>query len=89
MLRKAAHHWIPPFPLPPEVLLFERAAEARHSFFYLERKDVWYVHPETKPQVFLEVLENLQAQVPRGGFPEAQRGLSGILFAVWNDRQHK
>lgn len=87
--RKAAHHWIPPYPLPPEVLMFERAAEREYGFFYLDRKDVWYVHPETKPREFLGVLDNLLVRVPRGEFPAEQRGLSGILFAVWNDRQHK
>jgi hypothetical protein len=29
------------------------------------------------------VLDGLVARVPRGEFPEAQRGLSGILFGEW------
>ncbi len=83
VFRKAAHHWVPPYPLPPEVLLFERAAAARCGFFYLDRKDVWYVHPETKPKEFLGVLDDLSARVPMGEFPENQRGLSGIVFGEW------
>ena len=83
LFRKAAHHWIPPYPLPPEVLFFERIANTAASTFYLDRDDVWYVHPETKPQAFLEVLDNLLARVPRGEFPEAQRGLTGIQFGEW------
>ncbi|MFM8789987.1 MAG: hypothetical protein ACKOEI_09085 [Chthoniobacterales bacterium] len=83
VLRKAAHHWIPPYPLPPEVLLFERAAAAGRGFFYLDRKDAWYVHPETKPKEFFGVLDDLLARVPVGGFPESQRGLSGIVVGEW------
>ncbi len=86
MFRKAAHHWIPSYPWPPEVLLFERAAAAGKIFLYLDRKDVWYVHPETKLGAFLDVLDGLVARVPRGEFPEAQRGLSGILFGEWRQR---
>jgi hypothetical protein len=82
--RKIAHHGIPPYPLPPEVLLFERAAAAGKNFLYLDRKDVWYVHPETKPGAFLDVLDGLVARVPCGDFPEEQRGLSGIVFDEWN-----
>jgi hypothetical protein len=84
VFRKAAHQWIPPYPLPPEVLLFERTAAARHDFFYLDRKDVWYVHPETKPGEFLVVLDSLLSCVPTGDFPEPQRGLTGIRFEDWN-----
>jgi hypothetical protein len=83
VFRKAAHHWIPPHPLPPEVLLFERAAAASRGFFYLDRKDVWYLHPETKPNEFLGVLDLLLDEVPRGYCPHAQHGLSGILFDEW------
>ena len=84
VFRKAAHQWIPPYPLPPEVLLFERTAAARHDFFYLDRKDVWYVHPETKPKQFLVVLDSLLSSVPLGDFPETQRGLTGIRFEEWS-----
>lgn len=84
VFRKAAHHWIPSYPLPPEVLLFESAAGAGCDFFYLDRKDVWYVHPETKPKEFFGVLDNLLSSVPLGDFPETQRGLTGIRFEEWN-----
>ena len=82
--RKGAHHWIRPYPLPPEVLLFESAAGAARDFFYLDRKDVWYVHPETKPREFLVVLDSLLSCVPMGDFPEGQRGLTGISFEEWS-----
>lgn len=83
VFRKAAHHWIPSYPLPPEVLLFECAARAGRAFFYLDRKDVWYVHPETKPNEFLGVLNDLLERVPRADVPHAQRGLTGVLFSEW------
>ena len=87
--RKAAHHWIPSYPLPPEVLLFESAAGAGCDFFYLDRKDVWYVHPETKPREFLEVLDDLLARVTQGYFPREQHGLTGILFEQWSAKNIK
>lgn len=85
MFRKAAHHWIPPYSLPPEVLFCEQLARTDTSAVYLDRDDVWYVHPETKPQAFIEMLDNLLASVMRGEFPEAQRGLTGIQFGDWRD----
>jgi hypothetical protein len=87
IFRKAAHHWIPPYPLPPEVLFFEKIAGTSAGTFYLDRDDVWYVHPETKPEAFLDVLDNLLARVPRGEFPEAQRGLTGIQFGEWRKEE--
>jgi hypothetical protein len=83
LFRKIAHHGVPPYPLPPEVLFFERIAGTDAMTFYMDREDVWYLHPETKPQAFLEALENLLSRVPRGDFPEVQRGLSGIRFGEW------
>jgi len=83
LCRKIAAHVLPPYPLPPEVLVFEHCAARDKRFFYFDRKDVWYVHPETKPQAFLEVVDDLLARVPRGEFPEAQRGLTGIQFEEW------
>ncbi len=81
--RKIAAHVIPPYPLPPEVLVFEHCAAEAKRFFYFDRDDVWYVHPETKPAAFLDVLDNLLVRVPCGDFPEAQRGLTGIQFESW------
>lgn len=83
IFRKIAHHSIPPFPLPPEVLIHEANQQRGMKVLYLNREDLWFVHPETKPKEFLEVLEPLLARVPRGECPEGQRGLAGIQFGMW------
>lgn len=83
MFRKIAHHKIPPFPVPPEVLVHEANQAKGMKVFYLNREDLWFVHPETKPKEFLEVLEPLLTKVARGECPEGQRGLAGIQFGMW------
>jgi hypothetical protein len=83
IFRKMAHHWIPPFPLPPEVLVHEENQKEGMKVLYLNREDLWFVHPETKPKEFLEVLENLLKKVPKGECPGGQRGLAGIQFGLW------
>lgn len=83
IFRKIAHHHIPPFPLPPEVLIHEANQQRGMKVLYLNREDLWFIHPETKPKGFFEVLEPLLARVPRGECPEGQRGLAGIQFGMW------
>ena len=75
---------IPPFPLPPEVLLHEHAQAAGFGCLYLHDPRAWFIHPDTKPDVFLRLLPDLLAVAAgRGEYPPAQRGVSGVQFAAW------
>ena len=81
--RWLARHFIPPFPLPPEVLLHEHAGRRGMHCLYLGTEQAWYVHPDSKPPAFLQMLPRLQEAVRRGACPPAQFGRSGIDFAAW------
>jgi hypothetical protein len=75
---------IPPFPLPPEVLLHEHAQAHGFGCVYLDDPRAWFVHPDTKPETFLRLLPRLLTSVAeRGEYPAQQRGLSGVQFGAW------
>ena len=75
---------VPPFPLPPEVLLHEHAQRRGFSCLYLATPEAWFIHPDTKPERFLRLLPKLLQHVTvRGTYPPAQRGLSSVQFAAW------
>jgi hypothetical protein len=77
---------VPAFPLPPEVLLHERAQSDGFACLYLDDPRAWFIHPDTKPDRFLKLLPRLLASVcERGECPPAQRGLSGVQFAAWEE----
>lgn len=75
---------IPPFPLPPEVLLHEHAQARGYGCLYLDDPRAWFIHPDTKPEIFLRLLPRLlETAGRRGECPAAQRGVSGVQFAAW------
>jgi hypothetical protein len=75
---------LPPFPLPPEVLLHEHAQQDGFACLYLDDPRAWFIHPDTKPEIFLRVLPKLLAAAgQRGECPPAQRGVSGVQFTAW------
>jgi hypothetical protein len=75
---------IPAFPLPPEVLLHEHAQARGFECLYLDDPRAWFIHPDTKPEIFLRLLPRLlSAATQRGEVPPAQRGVSGVQFAAW------
>ncbi len=77
---------IPPFPLPPEVLLHEHAQARGFGCLYLGDPRAWFIHPDTKPAAFLRLLPRLLAAAgQRGSCPDAQRGVSGVQFAAWEN----
>lgn len=75
---------VPPFPLPPEVLLHERALSKGMGSLYLGDVRAWYIHPDTKPPGFPSLLPGLLSSVGEGRCPDSQRGLSGIRFDAWD-----
>lgn len=75
---------IPPFPLPPEVLLHEHAQRSGHRCLYLGDPRAWFIHPDTKSDTFLHLLPRLlEVAGQRGACPAAQRGVSGVQFSAW------
>lgn len=75
---------IPPFPLPPEVLLHEQAQARGFRCLYLDDPRAWFIHPDTKPDIFLRLLPRLLDEATRRGqCPPAQRGVSGVQFSAW------
>lgn len=83
-LMRALAARIPPFPLPPEVLLHEQAQARGFSCLYLDDPRAWFIHPDTKPEIFLRLLPRLlETAGRRGECPAAQRGVSGVQFAAW------
>jgi hypothetical protein len=75
---------LPPFPLPPEVLLHEKAQREGFACLYLGAPQTWYIHPDTKPDAFTRLLPHLiGAVVNRGEVPDSQRGVSGLHYAAW------
>ncbi len=77
---------VPPFPLPPEVLLHEHAQRRGLSCLYLANPEAWFIHPDTKPAQFLRLLPKLLEHVTvRGTYPPAQRGLSSVQFDAWEN----
>lgn len=77
---------VPPFPLPPEVLLHEHAQRRGFSCLYLANPAAWFIHPDTKPERFLRLLPKLLEHVTvRGAHPPAQRGISSVQFQAWED----
>jgi len=83
LARRVAKSVIPPFPLPPEVLLYEAAARHGLSSLYLRNPQAWYIHPDRKDSSFLALLPRLIEATARGECPEAQRGVSGIQVDAW------
>ncbi len=83
-LARALASQIPAFPLPPEVLLHESAQAAGFACLYLDDPRAWFIHPDTKSEIFLRLLPRLLAAVGRrGDCPPGQRGVSGVQFAAW------
>lgn len=77
---------LPPFPLPPEVLLHEHAQRRNLFCLYLANPNAWFIHPDTKPDCFLQLVPKLLEQVTgRGGYPPSQRGISSVQFQAWED----
>ncbi len=75
---------VPAFPLPPEVLLHEHAQRCGLACLYLDDPRAWFIHPDTKPEIFLRLLPKLLTTAgQRGDYPPAQRGISGVQFAAW------
>ena len=74
---------IPPFPLPPEVLLHEHAASRGLAALYLSDPQAWFIHPDTKTETFLTLLDDMLERTSRGEYPDRQRGVSGIQFDAW------
>lgn len=81
--RRIAQRVIPPFPLPPEVLLNEHALRAGLECFYLGDARAWYIHPDTKPAAFVDLLPKLLTGARAGMVPAAQRGFTGVRFEDW------
>ncbi|HUR56197.1 MAG TPA: hypothetical protein VM029_00705 [Opitutaceae bacterium] len=77
---------VPPFPLPPEVLLHQDAETRGFRCLYLGDPRAWFVHPDTKPERFPRLLPRLLRGVnERGVFPPSQRGVSGVQFGAWEE----
>lgn len=77
---------VPPFPLPPEVLLHEDAQARGFRCLYLGDPRCWFVHPDTKPAGFVALLPQLlDAVVQRGVIPAGQRGLGSLQLSLWQD----
>lgn len=77
---------IPPFPLPPEVLLHEHARRSGHCCLYLADPRAWFIHPDTKSDTFLRLLPRLlEVAGRRGVCPSIQRGVSGVQFSAWEE----
>lgn len=77
---------IPPFPLPPEVLLHEHAQRSGRRCLYLGDPRAWFIHPDTKSDTFLRLLPRLlEVAGQRGACPAAQRGVSGVQFRAWEE----
>lgn len=75
---------IPPFPLPPEVLLHEAAQARGFGCLYLEDPRAWFIHPDTKPGQFVHLLPRLVAAISeRGACPPEQRGIGGLRYPAW------
>lgn len=81
--RRLAQRVIPPFPLPPEVLLYEHARHHGRECFYLGDPRAWFIHPDTKPAAFVSLLPKLLTETRAGRHPAAQRGFTGVRFADW------
>lgn len=82
--RRIALKVIPPFPLPPEVLLYERARAAAMYCFYLGDARAWYIHPDSKPTALVNLLPKILRAVHAGEVPAAQRGFTGIRCSDWD-----
>ena len=81
--RRLAQRVIPPFPLPPEVLLNEHARRTGRECYYLRDPRAWYIHPDTKPVQFVNLLPRLLAGTQAGATPPAQRGFTGVRLGDW------
>jgi hypothetical protein len=85
-LMRALAARVPAFPLPPEVLLHEHAQARGFGCLYLSDPRAWFIHPDTKPEIFLRLLPRLlETAGRRGDCPAAQRGVSGVQFAAWEN----
>jgi hypothetical protein len=83
-LMRALAARIPPFPLPPEVMLHEHAQARGFGCLYLNDPRAWFIHPDAKPEIFLRLLPRILVTAgQRGECPDAQRGVSGMQFAAW------
>ena len=84
-LMRALAARIPPYPLPPEVLLHEHAQARGFRCLYLDDPRAWFIHPDSKPEIFLRLLPRLlRTAGGQGECPAAQRGVSGVQFAAWD-----
>ncbi len=80
---RIARRMIPPFPLPPEVLLHENALQSGFECLYLGDPRAWYIHPDSKPPEVLSLFPLLVASVKSGRVPASQLGFTGIRPGDW------
>ncbi len=52
---------------------------------YLIREDAWFIHPENKGQLFLELLPDIIKNVKAGKFPPSQAGNETVDLPAWEN----
>ena len=52
---------------------------------YLVQEDAWFIHPEDKGQLFLELLPRIIENVKAGKFPTAQAGNETVDLPAWEN----
>ena len=52
---------------------------------YLVQEDAWFIHPEDKGQLFLELLPGIIEQVKAGKFPSVQAGNETVDLPAWEN----
>ncbi len=82
---RLARRIIPPFPLPPEVLVHRTALRRGLNCIYLGDPRAWYIHPDTKPPELVALMPRIVDAVSIGAIPPAQRGFTGIRSNDWLD----
>ena len=78
-----ARRVIPPFPLPPEVLLHETALRRGLRCLYLADPRAWYLHPDDKPPALVALLPRIAAAVAAGVVPPLQFGFTNVRAGDW------
>lgn len=84
ILSRIARRVVPPFPLPPEVLLHATALRRNLECIYLGDPRVWYIHPDTKPPELVALLPQIVKRVTAGAVPAGQYGFTGIRCSDWS-----
>ena len=52
---------------------------------YFIQEDTWFIHPEDKGQLFLELLPSIIENVKAGKFPPAQAGNETVDLPAWKN----